>query len=68
MHNFTLFSYTVSLTKEICYIFNKFYVFTYIQEENILTAWKSGFNSITLSKSGSADFDFPIARYTVALR
>lgn len=33
----------------------------------ILTAVKSGFNSITLSKSEMADFAFPRAKYTVPL-
>lgn len=33
-----------------------------------LTAVKSGFSSMTLVKSGRADFDFPMARKTVALR
>lgn len=32
-----------------------------------LTAVKSGLSSITLLRSGSADLDFPKAKYTVAL-
>ena len=59
MMNFLLFS--LKQTNSITNVKTKS-----LKSIDLLTAMKSGLSSITLSRSGSADLDFPIAKYTVA--